>query len=197
MIDIYIFAGGDNDRWETDYPKEMAVVDGEPVLFRTIRQCKERGIKPFVVSHKSEILGYQSELVEDCLFITNTFPTLAHACRGFSWGEKTIFLLGDVYYTDYALNVIASVPRMVFGTEVEIFAFKFHRELNSKLGIAFSDVIFEWGRDNANGKLWEVYRAFEGKKIDEHVILNDFAFIEDRTTDFDTVEEYEEFLCQD
>ena len=124
MINTYIFAGGDNTRWEADYPKEMAVVDGEPVIVRTLRQCYEKNLKPIIVTHKPEILNYDSGYITYTPFITQRYQTLAHACRVVDWGEKCIFLLGDVYYTEFAWSVMASVAKLAFGNEVEIFSFR-------------------------------------------------------------------------
>jgi len=195
MIKTYIFAGGENTRWKEDYPKEMAVVqDNEPVLIRTIRQCYELKLKPIVVTHKPEILSYDSDYIRYTHFITDRFPTLAHACKAVDWSDWCLFLLGDVWYSDYAWQTIRSIKdKLAFGNEVEIFAFRFAENWHTKLNIAIDEAIKYWEDGKGRGKLWETYRAFEGYNFYEQRLGERFALIEDETTDFDTVEEYMAF----
>lgn len=191
-LKIYIFAGGDNTRWNYDYPKEMAVVDDEPVIFRTVRQCQERHAQPIIVTHKPEILQHKKAAYLH--FVTNRFDTLAHACLSVDWGTNCIFLLGDVYYTDYAWERIQGVPRFFFGNEVEIFAVKFPELWQQKMRRSLEMSVRHWMFDGGKGKLWQTYRAYEGYDLDVQSLGPNFLLIEDETTDFDTVEEYERFL---
>ena len=49
-MNVFIMAAGSSKRWTEDYPKQMCVVDGEPVIHRTARQLRERGIEPIATA---------------------------------------------------------------------------------------------------------------------------------------------------
>lgn len=102
---IVIMAAGKCLRWGNylGIPKQLAVVNGEPVIKRAIRLLKERGIDDIWVTVRE--YGQYGDLgVNEYI----TSPNEVSIDR--VWGAKElspcIYLYGDVYYTEDAIDTI-------------------------------------------------------------------------------------------
>jgi len=192
MPSIYIFAGGDNTRWNQDYSKEIAEVDNMPILARTIWQV--RGLlklEPVVVSHKRDVIDVA--IANRCAISNTQHNCLVDSIVHQYWTNRNAVLLGDVYYTDRAIGNIFSQWSFAYGTSTELFAIRWVNPADN-VHEAFQAAIRHWRNEGGRGKLWEVFRALHQKPLDKHWIGGSLTFIEDKTTDFNTFEEYEKFL---
>jgi len=116
-----ILAGGENKRWLGDGPKEVAPINGEPVVARAVRMCLERNITPTVISHKPEVQRVVAPLacyLEQSLYLLDVAWHLRSR-----WAKRTVILFGDVVYTDAALSAVLSCKEMLwwFGHNHEMF----------------------------------------------------------------------------
>ena len=193
---IIIMAGGDQSRWDGDTPKQLVDIDGQPLLARTLEQCYKRyKTDPVIVTDNQLIAASSPVAFWDelrCRWIVESLLATAGI-----WREQTLVLLGDVYYTDYAFDLFSSVPRIVFGDEVEIYAVKFKRDKWEHVIMALQNSITfaETGKQTKveSGKLWHFYRYFAGIRPGVHRLESNFCLLEDDTQDFDYVSEYESF----
>lgn len=111
---VLIVCGGRGDRWNNylGVPKQLAPVDGEPLLGRTVRQVRERGLIPAVVAQPLDnrfgVPGAASAWAEPA-------PDMGGAARywdsRFLWSphQRTVILHGDVWFSDEALSLILSI----------------------------------------------------------------------------------------
>lgn len=105
---VIILADGEASRWISDTPKHLAMVDGEPILLRTVRQLVERGLTDVWLT--SRLARYDALLpsVHRYVPIDNQFKLdQFYACREI-WSGLTdvVFLYGDVYFSDAAMDTI-------------------------------------------------------------------------------------------
>jgi len=213
-----IIAAGEGSRWG-DYlgiPKHLAKVDGEPILYRTVRLLKENGVSEII------IIGpmYMRYWVDDVnLFVPVKNPEYADADKFLSsemlWNAtgRTITVFGDVFFSEEAMTKIVSCDRTtwtVFGRPSgskftgtpygEIFAHSFfpndilkHKECLEILVDAVKK------KDAKKGSGWEHYKVMQGirgRDIRRSKIIIDENFVEidDWTEDFDFPEDYDNFI---
>lgn len=195
-----------NELWGND-TKQMVLVDGEPILHRTVRLCAENGIEDiWITSHKSEhdvpgATRYEPEINFDKFYAAKKIWDL----------EGTVFLYGDCFYTEEAMKTIIETDHdniiffgrfgesALLGHYGEIFGVKvigaeaFDRFKEAVLNI-FVWKELEKGRNGA----WEIYRylnGIRGPQVNEHNFYeNHYVEIDDFTDDFDTPEYYEYWL---
>ena len=195
---VFILCSGNQERYNNTIKnpnyskiKQLININGEPLLHRTIRQLKKRDIKPIIVTHLPELkIGKWIE-PQDRTYTISTLKSTSHL-----WDEKTIILLGDVLYTEYALKKIIECedPIRFFGTRAEIFALVF---TENKLTIDIINKAMEWSKKNNHrirGKLWCLYRHLILVDPREHLFGDYFTRINDGTRDFDFQGEYHEWL---
>jgi len=186
-------AAGSQDRWNNGNDsmfsvKQLIEIEGETLIERIQQQ-----FGGYVVTHRPEIIE-----VSDLVFKPEknrwTVETL-YSTRSL-WEGQTIVTLGDVYYTDEAVNTIKSFsgPIQFFGTIHEIFAISFTdyprvtQCLTEHITKLQNMVTYP-----SHGKLWQLYRRYNNYSYRENKIGEYFTFIEDRTQDFDSVDELKSF----
>jgi hypothetical protein len=197
---ILIMAGGDNWRFKALWPKEISLIKGYPLIARTIRQVQARGYQNIeVVTHKPEVIASAGKKVA---IYNNYKPYLISAVANLfrQHASRTIVLLGDVIWTDTALEtVLACWDEVRFWGLIgekkkhEIFALTFTDF--SRVKAFFEKAILYNNTHNLGklaGKLWLAYRAgLNVKRLEEHYIGPLFTQITDGTTDIDSLAEYE------
>lgn len=112
---VIILADGPGVRWsDDDTPKHLVVVDGEPVLLRTLRQLVERGMSDLWLTSRSERYDALQPFLRRYTPVDNRFKIdQFYACREI-WAGHTdvVFLYGDVRFSDAAMDtILRSVPR--------------------------------------------------------------------------------------
>jgi hypothetical protein len=110
---VVIMAAGDGHRWKNylGVPKQLAPVDGVPILHRTLMLLRNANIEDiYVTVREPGILGNIRGAKE---FV----PTDSEYEIDRIWGARqlvngpTLFIYGDAYYTEKAINTI------IFGGE--------------------------------------------------------------------------------
>jgi len=194
-IDVYIMAGGDQLRWRTGHIKQLMKVDGKKwsVIQRTFALVeKYLNTTPVVVTQNIDI-----SLATGCY----SNPDLCGAslcesmsrCIEVSNGDGTLFLLGDVYYTQQAFKNILSVNAPFFGNEVELNVDVYERAMSV---LYYASELHQDDPEVYKGKMWNMYYLWAGYDMLGHDFGKDFMLIEDDTCDFDTVEEFKEFRAK-
>lgn len=206
---IVVMAAGNSHRWNNymGIPKQLVPIDGEPLLKRTIRQLRERGVQDIYVTVREygqfgaldakEYIKDVNELDIDRV-----------------WGARElapcIFLYGDCYYTEDALDTILSHPSecMFFGKRFpnrmkgnrEIYAIKANDWLIEKAG-ELRKLHEQKKVSNSLGQHLHLYCiGFPLNPRTKNFIIHPkdigelFTDIDDMTMDFDKPAEYKRFL---
>ena len=200
---ILILCAGDSKRWTWGGASKFHIpVPKEALLRRTVRQCNDLwgfSEEVVVVSH---LPGIDSALVGVDYSLFDP-PERAYTCQTLEstrslWKERTIVLLGDVYYTDKTIRrIYKNWFKFSFYGNVaqrEIFSFSFtDRNLVSKALRKVSVRVLT----GHHGQLWQLFYVLNGIRADEHppcITFRSFFPVVDITQDFDTVADYLEFL---
>jgi len=217
---VIIMAAGRGTRWNNylGVPKQLAKIDGEPILYRTIRLLKENGITDIAVtvSEKNcfgDLLGAK-EIVGKSELELDRFKNAEK-------NNPDVILYGDVFYTEKAIKTILSTEcdkTIFFGRSGNnLLTGKKHGELLAvKTDKAFFkkvNELYEIAPSMSRCIGWELYnyvvygeahRFSPQKKMKEKGMLKDFIEINDWTDDFDYpidydnfIERYERLVCRD
>ena len=116
---VVIMAAGSGARWQNylGVPKQLAPVDGEPLIHRTIRQLRERGITDiYVTVRQYGALGQLPGGVTEYVKPFNDYEI--DRVYGAKDLVPCLFLYGDACYTDRAMDIILSDthPYRFFGS---------------------------------------------------------------------------------
>lgn len=190
-------AAGKAKRWTGDKPKQLTEFDGEPLLYRTIRLLSEAGYACDITV--SEDLLAQLDLEK--VLLENGAATYVPknnnqeidrflSCREI-WGEDTLFLYGDAYYTPEAIATMLENFRspVTFygrrrGNDVKKYGEMFGLRVQFRSDIRFEKILagirVREIAGEARGLGWDVYRAYEKRN---------FIELDPRVEDFDYVEE--------
>jgi hypothetical protein len=219
---IVIMAAGKSSRWRQDTPKQLAEVDKEPILYRTIRLLKLRhyGCRNFQSDTCKGCTHYVggrcTHLSHGHQFVTvrhplqfgplNTNVIVYNEKNGNkleidrfykfdSYNGTVVYLYGDVYYTERAIDKILNEDGTFFGRHgrspysgkqwPEIFAVKGnHNEIQGRVD-EVRQLFLSGQISRCIG--WELYKQCYGlKKINvKHIVP-----INDETDDFDSKNEY-------
>jgi len=209
-----IIAAGDGTRWG-DYgghPKHFAVVDGEPILHRTVRLLQRDDVKVLVVGPDDRYKVEGSEL-----YVPEHDPDVFDADKFLSsralWHPdgRTIVVYGDVYWTDEAMTRVLDWPSwdwVLFGRAFEsrltgtpygeCFAQSFGSHAIADHEAALRRIVDLYRRGlipRCGG--WEHYRAMIGIPdglMSRHLVGDRFANIDDWTDDIDYPNEWERLV---
>ena len=177
-------------RWKNylGIPKHLIEINGETLLGRTTRMLKERGQDYIITGHDERYKQYGTMIAQskrDC-----------EIDRFEERNNPVLYLYGDVYYTDYALDKILEVQALdvlFFGHSQEIFAVKV---IDTKMFYQHKAKIKEMYLKGEITRCigWELYRSIVGIPLDKHWRWGKYYLIEDGTDDFDYPEDYNKFV---
>ncbi len=184
-FNIIILCAGSQDRFGDDKLKQFLEFDGEKLIERTIRQCAKYGNVNIISTRKEfNLPGIHFIKINHS---SSTCETILKT--KFTWSDFNVILLGDVYYTDEAIEkIFVSTDLKLFTDKSDFFAIRF--ESKDKLWLK------EWlykaiGSVKKQGlptcPILEFYRTIGCPE-------NLCEFISDKTQDFDRDFEYEDFL---
>jgi hypothetical protein len=189
--------------------KQLLEVDGEPLLGRTLRQMEACDIPTRVVTHKPgvfETAGIQARFF--CPVRRRWTVETLLSTRSL-WGRRqTIVLLGDVYYSDRMIQLLAKCETLfycgyeeIWGLSIDISRYeKVERVLKETIREAERRMAIDKGREHHQGQLWRFYRVWYGLPyIGEWTPTPGLLFQKcgttvvcmDETSDFDVPAEYE------
>lgn len=183
-------------------PKQLSVINGERLVERTIRLLKERGVTDISISSNDDRFSQYAKLLKH----ENSFKTINGEVIGY-WvdayyptDEPCIYLHGDVYYSESAIDKILNLNPSVntfIGNEVA--RNKEHKNWGEPFGWiivdqkSFRKGIEEVKRLQDEGKLergyalsWELYRVLNNLNPNYQYINDDtYLSIDDETIDID------------
>jgi hypothetical protein len=194
---VLILCAGDGARWKNylGVPKQLAPLGGVPVLKRSIELVRElTGCVPVVVTADERLSQSAPRVFYPARrrWIVETLAGTANL-----WGQRTVVLLGDVFYSREAMRAIFGFQRdlVFFGRAGasfisgkrygEIFAITFTAPVAWLVLRGLENVIHQ-AEHGARGKLRELLwylRAVGGSLVTFHRI-------EDETDDFDSPADY-------
>lgn len=200
---VLLLCAGDGTRWG-EYlrvPKQLIPFNGEPLLSRTLRLLGELGYKSEIASvswdSRLHIRGTVSFIPQAYRWTVETLL----ATRPL-WRERTIVLLGDVYFTPRALRRILDYTNPIgfFGRpwpsaytgcdHGEIFALSFSADGAEKLVRGGTHALLAVKR-GAWGNFWDLYHSMTGLELgSSRTESRLFDIVDDLTNDFDTPREY-------
>ena len=180
-------ASGSFYGWTSETPRQMVEISGEKLLYRTIRQLKERGVKDITVIVPSknafgklpvkQVVGNNGHGLHNIL---NTKPIVK---------DKGLIIFGDTCFKDNAMDIIvkSSDDMMFFGSTIgEMFAIRTSKLLYKKAKELHLQL------DNPKvSEQWKLYRYVNGQPIDIHKMGEHFTYIDDGTDDIDYPRDYE------
>ena len=200
---VFILCAGESSRWANylGVPKQLISFNRESLLARMVRLLREKGYNDIVVVSNDTRLR-----VDGCSFFQPsgyrwTVETLLST--SVLWASKNLVLLGDVYYTQQAINTIARSDECIriygrprpnlfnLSLDGEIFAASFG-DANKEKVITHAKFVCKDAEKGGRGKLWELYRSLAGFSLKEHRTENKvFTAIYDLTDDFDLPSEHD------
>lgn len=203
---IIIMAGGKYDNFEKH--KALTIINNEPLIERTIRLLKENGIKEYYISSNDNNFNKYGNILHH----ENSFKYENGKIKGY-WvdayyptKEHTIYLHGDVYYSENAIKTILNLnPKIntMIGNQYAL------NENHDKVGEPFGWIIIdqEKFRNAINkckqlqdeGKIergyaisWELYEVLNGYDVNDFIIdKKTYLVIDDETDDIDSPEQIE------
>ncbi len=181
-------------------PKQLISINGERLLERTERLLHGRGCYDLEIVTHDERLGLSNcgffrppgyrWIVETLL---STYPL---------WSDRTIILLGDVFFTEKAIKAI-TVPRegihvygrpgpswYTFKPHREIFAISFDKKEWSHI-VTHAERTIRYAEEGNSAKFWQLYQSLAGFPFKDKRIEKDIFFpIHDLTDYIDCPEDY-------
>lgn len=199
-MQVIIMCGGEYSDFQT--PKQLSVIKGETLIERTIRLLKENGINEYYISSTNPIFEKYGKV----LYHENSFKDIEGKITGY-WvdayyptKQPTIYLHGDVYYSENAIKRILNLnPKVNTFIGNEIARNKEHHNWGEPFGYIvvnqdeFRKGIEETKRLQDEGKLergfaisWELYRVLNKLDPNKQYINDDtYLSIDDETIDID------------
>ena len=187
-----IMCGGMYNRWTT--PKQLNVVNGEPIVVRTIRLLRENGVTDISISSNHEafetlgvpVLHHDNHYGKGGMWVDAFYPTDDPVC----------YIFGDVVFSPEAIKTIvetdtddieffASAPPFAenyIKPWAEPFAFKVRDQQHLKNAVAkVKEIKDSFRRDPIAWELWQVIKDTPINKID----YTNYTKINDYTCDVD------------
>jgi hypothetical protein len=202
---VLIACAGPDTKWANHLgvPRHLVPMAGEPLLHRTARQSLAISGDVHVISGPDE--RYR---LPGTTWHIHTDPTPNEFMTTRQWwsqDDRTVLLLGDTYYTDYAIDVIAGYDQQrwqLFGRENasqvtgtpwgEYFACSWWPQQQQMMLEHLDQVILAQAVGIAQRCTgWELLRSIQRTPLNEHKVNPMwFAEIDDETDDFDFPHDY-------
>jgi len=198
---VFVLCAGDGARWE-DYlgvTKHEVCFGGSPLVLRTLAQFRNRGIQARIVGRTGENKARFGEKI----YINQTIclADTIEQTRSY-WSTRNIFVLGDVFFSDDAINRILDNedPLIFFGRpwanwlvrcgHGELFGFSFRSEY-SDFVISLLAHTHQAAINRNAGNLWNMHHIACGIPVGVRKYCTDvFCIIDDYTNDIDTPIDY-------
>ena len=205
-MQVIIMCGGKYRDFEKH--KALSFIRGEILVERTIRLLEENGIKDWYISTNDPAFDkYGHILHHNNSFESSHGKVIGYWVDAFYPTDKpTIYLHGDVYYTDEAMKKILNLnPKVNTLIGNHIAMNPQHLDMGEPFGWIivdqkdFQTAITKTKKLQYEGKLnrgyaisWELYRVMNGLDPNKMVILEEtYLCISDKTIDVDYPEQIE------
>lgn len=205
-MQVIIMCGGYYDTFNKH--KSLSVINGEPLVERTIRLLKQNGIEDYYISSNDDSFKKYGKVLKH----TNTYRYENGIIKGY-WvdayyptNEPVIYLHGDVYYTEDAIKKILNLNPKVNTMIGNRWALN---ENHDKVGEPFGWIVVDQKSfreaidkckklqdeskiDRGYAISWELYEVLNGYDINDFIITKDtYLAIYDETDDVDYPEQIE------
>lgn len=190
-------------------PRQLAKINGEVLIKRTIRLLKENGVKDIIltshdprfdnlgaVRYKPQHNDYKPR--EGKGYWLSAFPREL-------MNEPITFLLGDVYYSKNAIKTIVeskTASVLFFCTDKRLgYDERYIKHHDEPLAFKVIDcelfknkidqaiMMYKKGLTRREPIAWELYRIINGIDINTHKLTENYIAINDETCDIDRVED--------
>lgn len=202
MYKIIIMCGGKYDNFKEH--KSLSIINGEKLVERTIRLLKENNIDNiYISSNQDEFNEYANVLKHENSYKYENGKVSGYWVDAFyPTDEPTIYLHGDVYYSEDAIKKILNYNPKVNTMIGNQYALNNeHKKVGEPFGWIivdqkkFRNAINECKRLQDEGKTdrmpisWELYQVLNGHDINGFDISQDtYLVIADETDDIDSPE---------
>lgn len=203
---VIVMCGGYYEKFENH--KALSVINGEPLVERTIRLLKENGINEYYISSNDDRFKEYGNVIkhENSYRYENGKSTGYWVDGYYPTKEPTIYLHGDVYYTREAISKILNYETKVNTMIGNKWALnKNHDKVGEPFGWIivdqekFRNAINKCKKLQDEGKIergyaisWELYEVLNGYDINDFIIDKEtYLVIDDETDDIDSPEQIE------
>lgn len=190
-------------------PRQLSIVKGEPLVKRTIRLLKENGIEDIIItSHDTRFDNLGATRYEPKFNDYKPKENKGYWLSAFPiemLNEPVTFLLGDVFYSESAIERIVktntnsvlffcsykNTDQRYIKHHDEPFAFKV---VDYELFKKHIDIVKKLKDENVTCRepiAWELYRSINGIWVNEHKLTENYIAINDETCDVDRIEDVE------
>jgi len=201
---IYLMAQGKGSRWEWNKGrksakyKQLVKVGDEPLIVRTLRQLQDRGETNTLVIADGDFFP---KVKEYAMLQTNPEPVgtinegILSLYRGWTEEKQSVFLLGDVVFSNQALDTILQSNR-----SFAIFGRKGRNKYTSKVAseifaVSVRGSKVKWLKEllmilkrKEAPKLWDMYDVVKYQQPNPMIKIDDY------TDDVDSPGEYQEWF---
>ena len=195
-----IMCGGTYEDWE--YPKHMAVVNGEPIVARTIRLLRENGIEDIAISSMNlDFLRFDVPVLSH--YNPYTLPKDADASTPwldafYPMTEPVCYIFGDVVFSPRSIKTIVEtdtdsieffasakpLPSIYPKHWAEPFAFKVKDTSRFFKAIKDTNKLDKQGLFKRQPVSWELWQVIKGTPLNK-VCYDNYTVINDYTCDVD------------
>ena len=205
-MQVIIMCGGNYKDFKKH--KALSEIHGEILIERTIKLLKENGINKWYISTNDSNFDKYGNILhhENNFEVENGLPKGYWVDAYYPTDEPTIYLHGDVYYTEDAIKKILTLnPKVNTFIGNEVARNKEHLNWGEPFGWiivdqkSFRDAINKTKKLQDEHKLergfalsWEVYRVLNNLDPNKMYILDEsYLSIDDKTIDVDYPEQIE------
>lgn len=205
-----IMCGGTYEDWE--YPKHMAVVNGEPIVVRTIRLLRENGVTDIAISttNVKAFLGLGVTILRHHNPYTlpkDTDASTPWLDAFYPMTEPVCYIFGDVVFSPRAIKTIVEtetdsieffasakpLPSIYPKRWAEPFAYKVADTQRFFKAIAQTIELDKQGafkRQPVSWELWQVIKGTPLNKVDytNYTVINDYTCDIDKPSDVELFE---------
>jgi hypothetical protein len=182
----YVLCAGHQSRWAGGYPKQMAKINGQPLLERTLDMLHARHLLPIVVTHVDILKPDDGQFLHPERNQT-TPDTILSTRQQWDGHGRIRFWCGDVYFTPPTMTRIVEYDGAfgVFTDTRDIFALSFAGSMTANVIGACNKAIADYPQ---TAKLWKLVKSMPPGQASMELVA-------DETQDFDSVGNYRNFLA--
>lgn len=190
-------------------PRQLAVVNGERLIERTIRLLKENNIDNIIVtSHDKRFDNLGATRYEPKYNDYKPKEKKGYWLSAFPielLTEPITFLLGDVYYSNSAIRKIieSDTNSVLFFCAYRNDDKRYIKQHDEPLGFKVKDYALfkrhiqrvkklkDHGKTCREPITWELYRSLNGIDVNTHIMTENYIAINDESCDVDNIEDIE------
>lgn len=197
-----IMCGGHYTKWER--PRQLLEIHGEPIIARTVRLLREKGIEPYISSNNPDF-----EKFAPVLYHHNEYEAYGSGNNNGRWtdcfyptDDPACYIFGDVVFSPEAINTIvdtqtddieffASAPpfdKRYIKPWAEPFALKVVDQNHLKRAIKQTELFWRQGFYKRKPIMWELWQVIQGYPFNE-IHYDTYVNINDYTCDVDSPED--------